>query len=464
MIPQQFSTIVKPKPELPHLPLVHSGIWWGTRAKLDPVESQILSPLVEKPKGYFWTAVVILGAIFLWGLFAWAWQIKNGLKVTGLNAPVFWGIYLINFVFFIGISHAGTLISSILRITETEWRRPFTRAAEAITVFSLPFGASSVIVDMGRPDRLLNVILYPHFTSPILWDVICISTYMVTSLLYFYLALIPDIALCRDKLSSAVGPIRKFIYDKLSLGWTGSESQWKMLHKITAGMSIFLFALVISVHTNVSFVFGLTSKPGWHTAVIGPYFVVGAIFSGVATVILAMVAIRKWFHLEAYLTESHFNSIAKFLLALCCFWFYFTVIEFLTVFYGRETAHMAVFNAKFFGEYAWLFWTMFTCCFLIPLPVLAIKKFRTIPNLVWVCIVINIGMWLERYSIIVPSGARPYLTWGIGRYTPSWVEWSITVAWFSGFCLLFIIFTRFFPILTVWEVKEGMEGHAREKT
>lgn len=424
------------------------------RETADRVDRDVLTPLVKKPTRGFWLLISFLAGVLLWGLLAWAWQIKNGLKVTGLNVPVFWGIYLVNFVFFIGISHAGTLISSILRITQTDWRRPFTRAAEAITVFSLPFGAGSVIIDMGRPDRLLNVLLYPHFTSPILWDVLCITTYLVTSCLYFYLALIPDIALCRDRLSKTSGAIRRFLYEKLSLGWTGSQRQWKTLHKIMTGMSVFLFALVISVHTNVSFVFGLTTKPGWHTAVIGPYFVVGAIFSGVATVIVAMAAIRKFFHLEAYLTEEHFSKIGKFLLALCCFWFYFTFAEFITVFYGRETAHMAVFNAKFFGEYAWLFWTMFTCCFLIPLPVLAIRRLRTITNLVWLGIVINIGMWLERYSIIVPSGARPYLSWGIGSYTPTWVEWSITAAWFSGFALLFLLFTRFFPILTVWEIKE----------
>ncbi|OGS04688.1 MAG: hypothetical protein A3G41_00310 [Elusimicrobia bacterium RIFCSPLOWO2_12_FULL_59_9] len=419
----------------------------------------MLKPLIEKPGKGFWLAAAVLACIFLWGLSAWAWQVKNGLKVTGLNVPVFWGIYLVNFVFFIGISHAGTLISSILRITETEWRRPFTRAAEAITVFSLPFGASSVIVDLGRPERLLNVLLYPHFTSPILWDVVCISTYLVTSCLYFYLALIPDIALCRDRLSTVVHPARVFIYRKLALGWTGTKAQWKMLHKILGGMSVFLFCLVISVHTNVSFVFGLTTKPGWHTAVIGPYFVVGAIYSGVATVIVAMLAIRRFFRLHAYLTDDHFDRIGKFLLALCCFWFYFTFLEFITTFYGRETAHMAVFNAKFFGEYAWLFWTMFACCFLIPLPVLAIKPLRTVRNLAWVCIVINIGMWLERYSIIVPSGARPYLSWGMSHYTPSWVEWSITAAWFAGFALLFLLFTRLLPILTVWEVKEQELSH-----
>lgn len=424
----------------------------------DRLEMEILAPLTRRPGRAFWISAAGLAGALLWGLAAWGWQIFQGLGVTGLNVPIFWGVYLVNFVFFIGISHAGTLISSILRITATDWRRPFTRAAEAITVFSLPFGATSVIVDLGRPDRVLNVLLYPHFTSPILWDVLCITTYLVTSLLYFYMALIPDIALCRDRIGGAVQAWRKRMYENLSLGWTGTEAQWQTLHKIMTGMSIFLFALVVMVHTNVSFVFGMTTKPGWHTAVIGPYFVVGAIFSGVATVIVAMAAVRRLFHLEAYLTEEHFQKIAKFLLALCCFWLYFTFVEFLTTYYGRESAHMAVFNAKFFGEFAWLFWLMLACCFLIPFPVLAIRRLRTIPNLVWVSLVVNVGMWLERYTIIVPSGTRPYLPWGIGHYTPTWVEWSITAAWMGGFCLLFLLFSRLFPILTVWEVKEGAEG------
>ena len=264
---------------------------------MNTLEASVLKPLKSPPGAGYRLTCYVLSLVVLAALGAWTWQIKNGLTVTGLNTPVFWGIYLVNFVFFIGISHAGTLISSILRITDTGWRRPFTRLAEAITVFSLPFGAVSVIVDMGRPDRLLNVLQYPHFSSAILWDVLCITTYLITSIFYFYMALIPDIAVCRDHLTT-VSPARSALYRKLALGWTGSEAQHRVLNRILTGMSIFLFALVISVHTNVSFVFGMTTKVGWHTTILSPFFVLGAIYSGIAAVIVFAALFRKVFHLE----------------------------------------------------------------------------------------------------------------------------------------------------------------------
>ena len=394
-----------------------------------------------------------LGAVVIAAALAWAWQIAHGLGVTGLNAPVFWGVYLVNFVFFIGISHAGTLISSILRITDTAWRRPFTRLAEAITVFSLPFGAMSVLVDLGRPDRMLNVLDYPHFSSAILWDVVCISTYLITSIFYFYMALVPDIAVCRDRLTQ-VPPFRRRLYRWLALGWTGTQKQHRVLNRIMTGMSIFLFALVISVHTNVSFVFGMTTKPGWHTTIISPFFVLGAIYSGVAAVIFFIVIFRRIFHLEAYITPRHFNSCAKFLLALCCFWLYGMIVEHLYGFYGRETAELALIEAKFSNP---LFWIMFALCFPVPFVILAVPRLRTIRNLFVMSILVNVGMWLERYEIIVTSGEHPYLPWGTGHYSPSWVEWTITAGGFAGFALLLLIFVRWFPALTIWEVKEELE-------
>lgn len=423
------------------------------------VETRVLSPLT-RPAGWGYTLTVGgLVAIFGWSLYAWNRQIQTGLGITGLNAPVFWGVYVINFVFFIGISHAGTLISSILRITDTPWRRPFTRLAEAITVFSLPFGALSVIVDLGRPDRLLHVVRYPHFTSAILWDVVCISTYLITSCLYFYLALVPDIALCRDRLPETPA-WRKKLYRTLALGWQDTPVQWKTLNRLLTGMSIFLFALVVSVHTNVSFVFGMTLKPGWHTTIISPFFVLGAIYSGVATVIVLAALFRRLYRLEDLMTEAHFRSCAKFLLALCCFWLYAMIIEHLFVFYGKETAELRILEAKFWGPYAPLFWTMVACCFGIPFVVLAVPRWRTIRNLVAIGLVINVGMWLERYTIIVPSGAYPYLPWGVGTYRPSWVEVSITAGWLAGFLALVLLFARLFPVLTVWEVREEL-GEAR---
>ena len=415
------------------------------------IEEDILQPLTSL-SGRFYLAVALLGLLAAWGAYAWATQLRYGMGVTGLNRPIFWGVYITDFVFFIGISHAGTLISSILRITKTEWRRVFTRIAEAVTVFSLPFGALSIIFDMGRPDRLLNVLKTPHLTSPIIWDVLCISTYLFTSCVYFYLALIPDFAVCRDRLRN-VSSFRAGLYRILAAGWTGSERQWRTMDRTMRGLCIFLFFLVVSVHTNVSFVFGMTLQPGWHTAVIGPYFVLGAVYSGVATVILIAALLRKVYHLEAYLTPRHFDLIGKFLFALACFWFYFTFVEFLTTFYGQEPAHMRIFTAKFFQEFSFLFWFMFATTFVVPVVILAVR--RTIPWLVVASILINIGMWLERYTIIVPSLSRPRLPYPPGVYFPSWVEWSIMIGSFAGFSLLYVIFAKFFPVLTIWEVKEA---------
>lgn len=423
---------------------------------MNAVEKDILAPLQRPATPWYRAVCVFLGFMVLAALDAWTWQIRSGLAVTGLNAPVFWGLYLVNFVFFIGISHAGTLISSILRITDTPWRRPFTRLAEAVTVFSLPFGAASVIVDLGRPDRLLNVLQFPHFTSAILWDVVCISTYLVTSILYFYIALVPDIALCRDQVRAAPS-WRRGLYRTLALGWTGTALQIRTQERLLTGMSIFLFALVISVHTNVSFVFGMTLKTGWHTTILSPFFVLGAIYSGVAAVIVFAALFRKLFQLETYLTREHFHSCARFLLALCCFWFYAMIVEHLYGYYGGESAEMELLGAKFHSP---IFWIMFTCCFPIPFVVLAVPRLRSIRNLVMVGLIVNFGMWLERFIIVVTSGKHPYLNWGIGSYWPSWVEWTITAGWFSGFVLLLLLFVRLFPILTIWEVKEawGAEG------
>ncbi|MHC4547601.1 MAG: NrfD/PsrC family molybdoenzyme membrane anchor subunit [Planctomycetota bacterium] len=413
----------------------------------------VLSPIMWRRRSFVIT-VVFLSIVVAWGLFAYLMQLVWGLGVTGMNRPVYWGFYIVNFVFFIGISHAGTLISSILRISRVEWRRPFTRAAEALTIFSLPFGAMAVIVDLGRPERALNVIFHANFTSAILWDVCCIGTYMLTSAIYFYLALVPDIALCRDKLTRVPRWLHQ-VYRFLAAGWTGTERQWHRLERTLTVMSIFLFMLVISVHTNVSFVFGMTLQPGWHSTLISPYFVLGAIYSGIAAVVIVVAAFRKMFHLERYVTLAHFDSMRKFLIALCLFWFYFTFIEFLFTYYGHELPHMAVFDAKFFEEFSPVFWVMICCCFPVPLVLLCLKWTRSLAGLVVTCFIINAGMWLERFTVVIPSLTRPRLPYPQGAYTPTWVEWSVTAGFFAGMALLYVVFTKFFPILTLWELKEG---------
>jgi molybdopterin-containing oxidoreductase family membrane subunit len=421
-----------------------------------PDEENIFKPLTHQRKSLFLLGALCLGVIIA-GFYAYLNQILNGLGITGLNRPVYWGVYITNFVFFIGISHAGTLISSILRIARVEWRRPFTRAAEALTVFSLPFGALSVIVDLGRPDRLLKVISSPQILSPLIWDVACISTYLVFSTLYFYLALIPDISECRDRLEGKIPGIQFHFYRILALGWRGDPKQWRIVNLVMSILCIILFVVVISVHTNVSFVFVMTLQPGWTSAIIAPYFVLGAIYSGTAFLVIIMAIYRKVFRLHAIVTEEHFHNLARFLTVLCVFWFYFTATEFLSIWYHHEPAHMSIFEVKFFGGYSVTFWIMITCCLFIPMMVFPFRRMRKIPILIVTCIIVNIGMWLERWTIIVPNLVRPRLSYELGAYTPSWVEVLITVAFFSAILLLFLLFSRFFPILTIWELREAKE-------
>jgi molybdopterin-containing oxidoreductase family membrane subunit len=401
--------------------------------------------------------LAFLALVFLIGIGAWVRQLVFGLTETGLGVPIFWGVYIVNFVFFIGISHAGTLLSAILRIVKADWRAPFTRLAEMITITSIPFAATCVIVDMGRPDRFLNVILYPHFTSPILWDVCCITTYIIMSSLYFYTALIPDLALCRDRLNGHIPTWRMEFYHLSALGWTGSDTQKRLHHKIMTVLSIVLLALVISVHTNVGFVFGMTIKPGWHTAIIGPYFVIGAAEQGLGVLGLIAVFVRRVFRLHPWLTEKHLDSLRQFTLALTCFWGYFTGAEILTTFYGNAPAEMQVLWSKIAGPFWWSFWGMILGCFVIPFILLAFRPFRLSRVLALSGLSINIGMWLERYTIVVPSGANPFISF-IGRYFPSWTEWTITAGWIAGFLLLLLLFMRLFPILTVWEIEETVNS------
>jgi molybdopterin-containing oxidoreductase family membrane subunit len=412
---------------------------------------------IEQTGWRFFLFVAFLLALVGVGVFAYSRQLRLGLGVTGMNRPIFWGVYITNFVFFIGLSHAGTLISAILRIVGAEWRRPFTRLAEAVTVFSLPFGVGSILIDLGRIDRLFNVIRYARFQSPMLWDVTAVSAYLTSSVIFFYIAMIPDIALLRDRYPEAPA-WRRRLYQILALGWRGTPAQFHKLERIMGVFAIFLTLLVVTVHTVVSWIFGMTIVPGWHTAIIGPYFLVGAIFSGVAAVAIVAAFLRQLLGLQKYITAKHFNYLGQFLTALTLAWIYFTFAEFLTTAYGGEPAHMAVFWAKFREEFSLPLFAMLFFCAVLPLPILAWRRTRTIFGVVVASISINIGMWLERWTVIVPSLARPRLPYSWGAYTPSWVEWAVMVACFAAFALLYVLFTKLFPVVAIWE----LEGEAHE--
>lgn len=424
---------------------------------MQALQTPLLRP-IETSGPYFRRWVFALLLVIFWAIFAWVWQLTRGLGVTGLSRPVYWGLYITNFVFFIGVSHAGTLISAILRLAQAEWRRAITRMAEVITVLVLFFGVGNVILDLGRPDRALLVIQYPNFHSPLLWDVISITTYLTASTIYLYLPLIPDLAILRDHVIGW----RKKLYKLLALGWRGTERQKTLLSRAISGMAILVIPIAVSVHTVVSWVFGMTIQPMWHSTIFGPYFVVGAIFSGIAAIITAMVIIRRVYHLEAFLKPVHFNNLGILLLVMTLLWFYFTFAEYLTTWYGHEPMEMTVFYSKVNGPYAPFFWAMFLFCFIIPVSILSRSKTRTVKGTLIASISVNLGMWLERFTIVVPTLVNPRIHPNLGSYTPSWVEFSIMAGCFAGFLLLYTLFTKFFPIVSIWEIEEGREVAAKE--
>jgi molybdopterin-containing oxidoreductase family membrane subunit len=403
----------------------------------------------------FYATVAVLGALVLWGIVSYVVQYQQGLGVTGMNYPVSWAFYIVNFVFFIGISHAGTLISAILRLSQAEWRRPITRIAEVITVLVLGIGGMNILIDLGRADRISYLFYYGRYQSPLLWDATSVTAYLTASSVYLYVPMIPDIAMLRDRCSRGW---RGFLYQVLALGWEGTPAQHRVLNRAIAILAVLVVPVAVSVHTVVSFVFSMTLQPMWHSTIFGPYFVVGAIFSGIAALLVAMAILRKIFHLEDYLQPIHFNFLGLLMLVMVLLWTYFTFAEYLTTYYGNEPSEMRVFFSKFSGKYAPYFWAMVVFNLVIPFPILAWNRTRTIAGTVVASISIMIGMWLERFIIIIPTLANPRLRhYAHGSYLPSIVEIGIMVGCFALFVLLYVLFSKLFPIVSISEVREGRE-------
>ena len=419
----------------------------------------LLAPLVETT-WRFKVAAAVLGAVALWGATAYVLQLWFGLGRTGLNQPEYWGIYIIDFVFFIGISHAGTLISAILRISKAEWRRSITRSAEFITVLVIGFGAIQPIIDLGRPDRVLNVFLHAQLKSPLLWDVMSIGLYFTASTIYLYLPMLPDLAIIRDSGIKAPG-----LYRLLAAGYRDTPLQRARLERVIGILAIAVIPIAVSVHTVIGWIFAMTLRPMWHSTIFGPYFVMGAIYSGIAAILIAMVVLRRAYGLHEYFRPVHFDYMGRLLLLFSLLWFYFTFAEYLTAFYGAEPAEMRTFWAKISGPFAVPFWTMVICCTVIPFSLMCRGATRTPRGTLVAGIAVVIGMWLERFNIVVPTSVNPrFELESLGRYLPSGVELSILAGTFAGFVLLYMVATKFFPIVSIWEMREGREVGVREVT
>ncbi len=412
--------------------------------------------------------LIIIG----WGLYCYIHQLRHGLGVTAMRNYVSWGLYISTFVFFIGISHSGTLVSAILRITKQEWRRPITRSAELLTFVSLCFGGIQPIIDLGRPDRIANLVIFGRLQSPLIWDIISICTYFTGSTVFLFLPMIPDMALCRDRIGECTTRYRKFkkrLYTFLALGWQGTKSQWHRLETTMTIMTIIIIPVAVSVHTVVSYIFAMTLRPGWDSTLFGPYFVVGALYSGSACVILGMAAFRKLYHLEKYITERHFDLIGKVVLALTMVYAYMNLNEYWIPAYKMATAEGHLLADLFTGSYSKAFWTCQFGTVLLPIVVMSFPKGRKITPLVITCIIIAIGAWVKRYLIVVPTLLHPFMpiqevpeSWS--TYFPNYVEFSVTAACLAGIFLIVTLFSKLFPMMAVWEVEEGLEIDHDSKT
>ena len=421
------------------------------------ITQDVCAPLERWPSKNWWIGFAIAFSILAMGVGMVSYQIATGIGVWGLNSTIGWAFDITNFVFWVGIGHAGTLISAILLLFRQKWRTSINRAAEAMTIFAVICAGLFPVIHMGRPWRAYWVFPYPNnmgslwvnFRSPLLWDVFAISTYFTISLVFWYIGLIPDLATVRDR---ATG-IRKKIYSLLSFGWDGSARTWSRYETVCLILAGLATPLVLSVHTIVSFDFATSVIPGWHTTIFPPYFVAGAIFSGFAMVLTLLIITRKVLNFEKYITLYHIESMCKVIILTGSMVGLAYMTEFFIAWYSGNLYERFAFINRATGPYAWSYWIMISCNVISP-QLLWSKKLRH--NLVFVFILslfVNVGMWFERFVIIVSSLHRDYLPSSWTMYSPTVIEFGTLIGSFGLFFTLFLLFTRILPVIAISEVK-----------
>jgi Ni/Fe-hydrogenase subunit HybB-like protein len=410
-----------------------------------------------KPTGLWAMAFALAVICMSAGGAAWLYQITWGMGVAGITHPTMWGVYIVDFVFWVGIGHAGTLISAILYLVRSRWRTGVYRASEAMTVFAVMTAGIFPVLHLGRCWQVYWFFPYPNqrqlwvnFKSPLMWDVFAISTYFTVSAVFFYIGLIPDIAIVRDHASGLV----KRIYSVLALGWRGTARQWRHFAAAYGFFAAFAAPLVLSVHSVVSWDFAMANTAGWHSTIFPPYFVAGAIYSGCGMVLTLLIPLTYLFKWHDYVNNWHFDNLAKMCLLTSAILTYAYGMEYFIGWYSQNPYEQEIFWWRATGEYAWAFWLMVFCNCVAPLP-MYIKSIRTNP--VWLFIIsifINIGMWMERFNIVVSSTAHDFdpSTWAL--YAPTWVEITVTIGSFGWFFFWFLLFCKTLPGVAITEIKE----------
>lgn len=415
-------------------------------------------PMVHAGRG-FWLVALIAALVAGVGAVAYAVQLNSGLGVTGLNDQVFWGIYEATLVTFIGFSYGGALVSAILRLVDASWRGRVTRIAEATALATLLVGALFPIIHLGRPERVLLILFQPNFDSPIVWDLVAIATYIVATVILFGLPLIADLAILSEQ--PGLGTRRRRIFRWLSFGWRGTSAQRRTLGRALTVIAILIVPLAVIVHTVLSYAFSLTSRPGWHSTIFGPYFVIGAVYSGVAIVILTALAYRRAYGLREWIDDRVIRNLGYVLVALAVAYAYVTFTEITTEGYVSETGDANVLHSLLFGGYAPLFWAFIVFGLVLPVVVMTVPRLRTGAwiGLASACVVV--AMFIKRLLIIVPAESQSLISGATGAYSPSWVELAIVAGGGGGIVLILLVIFRLVPVLAIYEIRE-IEGRGEE--
>ena len=426
----------------------------------DKIQNVALRPIKSTPRQWFYG--ILAGLIMMQGLlFGATWLFYKGVGVWGVMIPVAWGFAIVNFVWWIGIGHAGTLISAILLLLKQDWRTSINRFAEAMTLFAVMQAGQFPILHLGRPWLFYWLMPYPNSMwlwpqprSPLIWDVFAVSTYGTVSLLFWYMGLVPDLASMRDR---AKKQWQKIAYGVFALGWRGSARHWsryQMAYLLLGGLAT---PLVVSVHTVVSFDFAISILPGWHTTIFPPYFVAGAIYSGFAMVITLAIPARKWFHLEDIITMRHLDSMAKVMLGTGLIVAYGYVMEAFMAWYSGQFYERFMYSNRVTGPYGWSYAMLIGCNILIPQLLWSRKVRQNVAILFILSLVINVGMWLERFVIVITSLTRDWLPSSWGEYHPTLIDWSIFIGTIGFFLTLMFVFIRILPAIAIFEMREVLQ-------
>jgi molybdopterin-containing oxidoreductase family membrane subunit len=434
-----------------------------TRVDARRIDEDVYRPAESFPTGRWWAAISVTGLLALVFVICVGVTVVRGIGTWGNNVPVGWGWAIVNFVFWIGIGHAGTLISAILFLLRQRWRTGIARFAEAMTIFAVICAMQFPLIHTGRPWLAMFWLIpypngqgiYQNFRSPLEWDVFAVSTYGIVSFLFWFTGLIPDLASARDR---ALHPLRKFIYGLLSLGWNGSNRGWSHYEKaylLFAGLST---PLVLSVHSIVSFDFAVGVIPGWHTTIFPPYFVAGAIFSGFAMVATLIIIMRKMFRLQHLITDNHLELMNKIIIVTSMMVGYAYAMEFFIAWYSGVAYERFVFLNRAMGPYAWAYWIMVTCNVIVP-QLLWFKKIRRTVLLMYpIVLLVNVGMWFERFVIVVTSLHRDFLPSSWDYFRPTMVDVGLLAGSFGLFLTLMLLFCRFLPTIATSELKAVAPG------